>query len=524
MAAQTGATEIAPDYVHAGPNSCASGWEQVENVPLTALHSPVELPSAAVRETKERELKFTAPDGFGSVEDLGEPIEDRVFTSTYFDTRDRALASVGVTLRRRLENGKNLWQLKLPGQGFRHELELPGGPARPPRALRDPLFGLLRGNELEQVAKLQTRRSGVRVHDGGSDRAEIVVDTVAVMDDGRERSTFCEIEVELIEGEPRVLDRIGKALRRRGALASDGRPKLFRALGFAPPPSPEPKAEAPAVLHLAAMLEKQRREILAHDPGVRVGADAEDVHAMRVAARRSRAILRAARSLLDQAVSEPLRAELQWLGSALGPVRDLDVLLDRLRTQVDALPDDDRFAAERLLQLLAADRELARAHLLEALEGERYLALLDRLGEFARQPAATGREKPLRALASRQFERLRDSVAKLPSEPTDADLHRIRVRAKRARYAAELAQATVGSPAARFVARAKRLQDVIGEHQDAVVAAQRIREALGAARGSRVAFAAGRLVEREEQRRLRARTAFPKAWRRLDKCGRRAWR
>ncbi|MGH3005739.1 MAG: CHAD domain-containing protein [Gaiellaceae bacterium] len=477
-----------------------------------------------MRETKERELKLVAPDEFGSVEELGEPIEDSVFTSIYYDTRDRALASAGVTLRRRLENGKSLWQLKLPGRGFRRELELPAGPARPPRALREPLFALLRGNELEQAATLKTRRSGVRMREDGRDRAEIVVDSVAVMDNGRVRSTFREIEVELIEGDPSVLDRIGKALRRKGALASDGRPKLFRALGLAPPPSPEPKTGASAVPHVAAMLERQRREILAHDPGVRVGVDPEDVHAVRVAVRRSRAVLRAARPLLDQAVSEPIRAELKWLGSTLGPVRDLDVLLERLRTQLDALPADDRFAAERLLQLLSADRELARAQLLGALESERYLALLDRLADLAAEPAASGREKPLRALAARQFERLREEVARLPGEPSDTDLHSIRVRAKRARYAAELAEATVGQPAARFVARAKSVRDVIGEHQDAVVAAHRIQEALGATRGSHVAFAAGRLVEREEQRRLEARVAFPKAWRRLDKRGRRAWR
>jgi CHAD domain-containing protein len=473
---------------------------------------------------KERELKLVAPDDFDSVEELGEPIEERIFTSTYYDTRDRALASAGVTLRRRLENGRNLWQLKLPGDGFRRELEVPGGPARPPRALREPLFGLVRDNELEQAAKLRTHRSGVRVRKGGRDSAEIVVDSVAILDDGRVGSTFREIEVESIDGDPRVLDRIGRALRQRGALAGDGRPKLFRALGFAQPPLPEPKAGGPALLHVAAALEKQRREILAHDPGVRADADVEDIHGMRVATRRSRAILRAARPLLDSAVSEPIRDELKWLGSVLGPVRDLDVLLERLRAQVDALPAEDRFAAKRLLQLLSGDRELARAELLQAFESERYLALLDRLAGLAAEPAASGREKSLRSIASRQFARLQEAAARLPSEPTDEALHRLRVQVKRARYAAELAEPAVGRPAARFVARAKRVQDVVGEHQDAVVAARRVQDLLGWARGSRVAFAAGRLVEREEQRRLLARADFPKAWRRLEKSGRRAWR
>jgi CHAD domain-containing protein len=362
------------------------------------------------------------------------------------------------------------------------------------------------------------------VREDGRDLAEVVFDSVEVMDNGRVSGTFNEIEVELLDGDTDALDRIGKALRQRGARASDGRPKAFRALGFAPAPMPTASARAPATLHVAAMLARQHREILAHDPGVRLGSDPEDVHRMRVAARRARAVLRAARPILDRAASEPLRDELEWLGDLLGPARDLDVLLEHLRGQVDSFPEDDRFAAEGILQLLAAEHELARAQLIEGLESERYLTLLDRLADVGREPAGSGRKRPLASLALRRFKKLREAVASLPTEPSDAELHRIRIQVKRARYTAELAEATVGKRAARFIARAKLLQDVIGEHQDAVVAARRIQEALTSTRGSRVAFAAGRLVEREEERRRKARAAFPQAWRKLEKSGRRAWR
>ena len=53
--------------------------------------------------------------------------------------------------------------------------------------------------------------------------------------------------------------------------------------------------DAPLV-QVAAMLDRQRGEILAHDPGVRTGGDAEDVHKFRVAVSRLRAVLRAASS------------------------------------------------------------------------------------------------------------------------------------------------------------------------------------------------------------------------------------
>jgi CHAD domain-containing protein len=476
-----------------------------------------------VRAAKERELKLTAADGLELVEGLGEPIESRVFASTYYDTEDRALAAVGVTLRRRLENGKNLWQLKLPGRGFRTEVELPGGPARPPRALRQSLVGLSRGQKLEEAARLKTRRSGVQVRDAGREIAEIVVDSVSVLDNGRVDSTFNEIEVELLDGDKGALKQLARELRRRGARASDGRPKVFRALGFVPREPAEPEADAPAGSHLSAYLTRQRRELLAHDPGVRLASDPEDVHRMRVGARRARSALAVARPILDKHVTEQVRAELKWLGNALGPVRDLDVLLEHMRAEVDALPAEDRFAAERLVQVLATERDVAHAQLVEALESERYLAVLDSLASLTLEPPLNGRKKGVSSLATREFRKLRDVVAALPREPSDAELHRVRVRAKRARYAAELAEGAVGKKASRFVARAKRLQDVIGEHQDAVVARERIQQALGSSRGARVAFAAGRLVEREDERRRQARAGWLQAWRKLERSGRSAW-
>jgi CHAD domain-containing protein len=272
------------------------------------------------------------------------------------------------------------------------------------------------------------------------------------------------------------------------------------------------------------MLERQRREILAHDPGVRIGGDSEDVHQLRVAVRRSRAVLRAARPLLDRSATEPVRDELQWLGDLLGPVRDLDVLLEDLEERVAALPQEDQFAAKRIVQALATERDLARARLLEGLESERYFGLLDRLARLAAEPPASEKEKPLEKLAARQFKRVRRCVDELDDEPTDAQLHRVRVLAKRARYSAELAETTVGKPATRFIDRAKDLQDVIGEHQDAVVASRRIQDTLASVRGNRVSFAAGRLVEAQEERRLQAREAFPAAWKKLEKQGRRTWK
>src|SRR5262245_5316011 len=118
---------------------------------------------AGVRETLERELKFGVEGAFRLPDLPGEPLDPRLFTSTYFDTADLRLARVGATLRRRVENGEGLWQLKLPRGAARAELELPGGPTSPPPEVLDLLVAHLRGADLEPIARLRTRRAGVRV-------------------------------------------------------------------------------------------------------------------------------------------------------------------------------------------------------------------------------------------------------------------------------------------------------------------------------------------------------------------------
>ncbi|HEY0636908.1 MAG TPA: CHAD domain-containing protein, partial [Pseudonocardiaceae bacterium] len=84
-------------------------------------------------------------------------------------------------------------------------------------------------------------------------------------------------------------------------------------------------------------LDTRLRAMLAHEAGTRSGVDPEDLHQMRVAVRRTRAVLRAARPLLDRRWADGLRARLGDVGRALGPVRDLDVLLERLHGEAAAL-------------------------------------------------------------------------------------------------------------------------------------------------------------------------------------------
>jgi CHAD domain-containing protein len=282
-----------------------------------------------------------------------------------------------------------------------------------------------------------------------------------------------------------------------------------------------PTEDGGPIGRLRELLLEQYEMMLANDPGVRLGKDIEALHQLRVATRRSRALLRAARGLVAAEWAEPLRRELAWLGGLLGPVRDADVLLEHLDAEAGALEGDDARAFRRLRARLAAERDDGRAALLEGMGSARYFELLDRLEGVSTAPAGDDAQ-PLADIAAAEFASLRKAVKALPKRPTDDELHNVRIHTKRARYAAELASPELGKRGAKLVERAKEVQDVIGEHQDAFVAEERLR-ALALRGGGKTGLTAGRLIERQHRRKRAARKAFPDAWRRLDKARRGAF-
>jgi CHAD domain-containing protein len=276
------------------------------------------------------------------------------------------------------------------------------------------------------------------------------------------------------------------------------------------------------LVHLLAAMRTQAAAIRAREAGARRARNPEDVHQMRVAVRRLRAILRASRSFFAEDWVERLRRELTWLGATLGRVRDLDVLSAHLRAQLRARPPGGRAARQRLLHRLAGDRRRATSALRSALGGRRYARLLARLDASLASPPFRADAAPLPDVAAAEFEKLRKAVRKLPKHPSDEDLHAIRIKVKHARYAAELAQPIAGRRAERFIEMAKTLQDVLGEHQDAVIAESYARRARGRSPGGRLL--ARWLGARQHDRREEARTDFARQWPRLKRRGRRAWR
>ena len=471
----------------------------------------------------ERETKLSVDSRFRLPELPGRPLHPRVLTSTYYDARDFRLANALITLRRRVERGTSLWQLKLPSEDGRRELEIAGGPKAVPSALRGLLVAHLRGDELAPVATLRTRRTGARVRGSSGPVADVVLDTVSVLHNRRVASRFRELEIERLNGDDAVVEHLEGTLRAAGAGDHDGRPKLFRALGLPASPYIVPTAEAPIAEHLSVMLGRQVTSLLAHDPGTRLGGEIEDLHQMRVATRRLRTVLRVAGPLLDPEWTEPLRAELAWLGELLGPARDLDVQMVYFREEAATMKSRDRRPLERFIEHLRREREAAQQSLVTELESPRYMELVATLLRAASQPPVVASDSTLIDIATRQFKKLQRSINRLGPSPTHAEIHRVRIRTKRARYAAELAQSTIGKPATRFLEQAKAFQDLLGIHQDAVLAEQHIRGLVARTQGVHTAFVAGQMVERQRQRRDAARAALSSEWEKLKKLGKKAF-
>ena len=242
---------------------------------------------------------------------------------------------------------------------------------------------------------------------------------------------------------------------------------------------------------------------------------------MRVAVRRLRATLRASRPLFGRSAVDGLRDELGWLGTALGRVRDLDMVAGSVAAELGALEGSTRRESRALLRRLDADRDRAWDRLHVVLDGARYARLLRRLKTLPGRAPRGATDISLAAAAAAEWQTLRRAVKHLPGHPSAAELHEIRIRVKRSRYAAELARAAGGRRAEKFIDQAKAIQGILGEHQDAVVIEEYLHDVID--RREAAHALEQQLVRRLRKRRKKTRTAFFLEWPRLARRGRKAW-
>jgi CHAD domain-containing protein len=512
-------------------------------------------PTATFREV-ERKLRvhglYRLPDLAqvdGSAVAKTEAMPPLTLTATYFDTGDLRLARSKVTLRRREGGVDDGWHLKLPADpvdpGVRDEVRtaLSAGTGAPPRELAVLVLALTRGAPLEEVAVLRTERSPVLMWSAdGTLIGELTDDEVSVLDGPHVAARFRELEVETRDGSQADIEAVVAALVSSGAVEGGLPSKAVRALGpaaLAPPDVAEPPAVGPtqpAGLAVRAHLARNAAAFIAQDLRVRRGLP-DAVHQMRVAARRLRSGLKTFAPLVEQDWAFGLRSELAWAAGELGRLRDLEVLEDRLLAHLAELPvvavgdtsdgtagvdrtDPRDVAAAAALVRRTFDEERARdqAELDEAMASERYVALLDALVVAANAPqltpaAAGPSELVLPPLLGRTWRRTVRDARSLRGDGPDAAWHQTRIAAKQARYTAEALAPVLGTKARRAARRLEEVTELLGEHQDAVIAADTARRLASARRVTgTTGFVLGLLHERERATADAARRQFLRLW------------
>jgi CHAD domain-containing protein len=487
--------------------------------------------------SRERELKLDVPNEFSLIRlakrlgrfRLSAPELHRLHT-TYYDTDDLRLARWGASLRYRQGEG---WTLKLAGPAksgavYRTEHTFTGDPDRIPDAALDLAAALLRGRQPRPLADLRTLRTQRNVCTArGSTVAEVVEDDVRVLRSNQLVDRFRQLEVELrAAASSALLPRLEQQLRKRGAGKVNPVAKSAIALaeGRLEPALPTMRLHDNATIFelVRATLAVSVDCLVRTDPILRASPNPGAVHDARVAVRKLRSHLRTFAPITDREWADELGERLHWLGQVLGTARDADVLVAGLAQYVERLPVTDRRHAEQALAPYRERRDAAYQKLQHALRDAAYTELLDAMIAAANAPRVC---RPQRSAASvvpqlmqRVWKKLRKRVRRGGAEPTDHDLHRIRIQAKHVRYAAEALTPIVGHAARRFARRAEELQALLGKQHDAVAAGIALR---AHAPAGVHAFSFGEFAALEQADARRYRERFPRCWQHLARPKRR---
>jgi CHAD domain-containing protein len=461
--------------------------------------------------------------------------------NTYYDTPDLRLFRWGVTLRRREGGPDEGWHMKLPvdgaDAGTRDEIRVPLTDSDVvPVVLRATVTALVREASVGPVVTLRTERTPILLLDAhGRATAELVDDTVAVLDGERTAAIFREIEVEGVPGpdgeiDVSVLDDVVAALVDHGAVPGT-MSKAASALGprtAAPPDVPVarwPQPADPAGEAVRAHLATHVRRFLLND--VRLRRRMPDaLHQLRVAARRLRSGLRVFRPLIDAQWADELRAELAWAAGSLGAARDTEVLITRFDAHADLLAAEDATAVKEFIDPLLARRlHVAEDEALATLATDRYARLLQALVAAVGDPHLTAAasqpcSQALPPLVAKAFQRLTREAKALDVGSPAGQWHEARITAKKARYAAEALAPVFGKRVEAFAAALSEVTEVLGTHQDAHVAQVTLRELAESADGS-MGYLLGLLHGVEIEAERADREAFlTKTWPRARKVAR----
>ncbi len=284
-----------------------------------------------------------------------------------------------------------------------------------------------------------------------------------------------EAEAAPIESEPASSER---STAEAAVLATDrlavGRATVVRA--------DDPWAEAGRKIlrfHLARMLVRV--------PGVVAGEDAEEVHAMRVAARRMRAAWRVFGDGFERDETRAYRSELRDIGARLGAVRDLDVLIEMLVTYGEHRSARQRVGLEPLLAAWRSEREARRVDLLATLGADRFTTFISDYETFAETPGHAALVLPPHVpglVRNRMPTTIWGAYQRVWAFDDGigtadlATLHQLRIAGKWLRYTLEFVREPLEPGVTALIRPIVALQDHLGSQHDQHVAGLLAREFL----------------------------------------------
>ncbi|MGQ3030661.1 MAG: CYTH and CHAD domain-containing protein [Ferrovibrionaceae bacterium] len=410
---------------------------------------------------------------------------------TYYDTPDQALRSLGATLRVRKIGRRHVQTLKLTADGTiaalsRHEweFEVPGPVPEPdllrPIPLPDKVARALAEGPLVPQFTTDVRRTATMIGFGQA-MIELALDTGNVHREDA-RAAISEAELELKHGDRTAVYQLARRLADTVPFRFDPTPKSARGYALVDGTRPEvahadtpPLEEGQTVAQAFATIAREcLRHLLGAEWAARAGEDPEGVHQTRVALRRLRSAFKLFAPVFEgDKEAERLTAELSWLAGELGPARDWDVFLGDIMAPLMARRADDKDLA-RLVQSCRRKRDEAYVAVRTALGEARYNQLiLDLLLWLEREDWPQAAAAPIEDFAGALLHTRRKKLRKLGrrhAELAAEDLHRVRIRAKTMRYAAEFFRALYPKKAVRKqLAALSGLQDVLGVLNDAAV-------------------------------------------------------
>jgi CHAD domain-containing protein len=459
----------------------------------------------------------------------------------YFDTADLRLIRSGVTLRRRSGGTDDGWHLKLPiGEDTRREIRVALSPERDsvPAELAELVRARTRGERLQLVARMTTiRQPVILVDDRGQSLAEVALDEVRAeaLGDSVVVRSWREVEVELTGGDRDLLAAADTALRRHGLTPASRSAKLERALGVSASVLRRPVLTdaAPAGEVIRDYLRSGVDRLLSLDAPVRRN-EPDAVHQMRIMTRRLRSVLQAFRGVVDPSAAQ-LAGELKWLSGVLGDARDIEVLGSHLQENLRRLPVEQVIGPvrARVQGHFASTGAAAARAAAAALDSPRYFALLDDLERVAAStvsdsagydPAGAALPPAVARAYRRTRRRVRRARDARQQPATAVAWHDVRKAAKRARYAAEAVAPVLGSDASRFASQMKKVQSILGEHQDTMLARQAARQlGMQAHLSGENAFSYGVLYELNAGDGAVLLDKAPRAWKHASRPRYRRW-